>query len=157
MTACALLASGCFRYVPAQLEAVPAGDGVRVLVTQEGARELAAVSDVQGAGAPTVRGTLVGREGDDLLLSVAVAQRQDAFTGSRLNQTIRVPVGEILNAERRELDGLATAAAVGGGAAVIGAVVAFIVKPFGRDDPQNNDDPDDFLMRFNLLSIPFGR
>lgn len=150
-----LATSGCFRYVPAQLETTPAGEGVRVLVTRQGATELASVAEVD-PDVPRVDGTVVGVEEGTLLLQVPVGRRQEGFIASNLNQMVRVPTGEILSFQRRELDGFATGALLAGSAVVITAAIAFIFDPFGDSSLDPEDPPDDLLLRFGLFSIPIG-
>jgi hypothetical protein len=127
-----------------------------VLVTRDGAAELARIVTVD-RDAPLVDGTVMGMDGDQLLLSVAVGQRQEGFVSASLNQTVRVPKGEILSFQRREVDRLKTAFFVGGSVAVVTAVVALIVNPFGTTGPNPNDPPDELFFRFNVFSVRVGR
>ena len=150
-----LTTSGCFRFVPTDLETTPPGQSVRVLMTREGAAELSAVTEVN-RDAPSVVGTVMGTEGDDLMLNVSVARRQEGFIASSINQTVRVPKGEILTFERRELDGLATGAVIGLSGAITAGIIVFILDPFGTSDVPPGDDPEDLALSFELLSIPFG-
>lgn len=152
----AAVSTGCFRYVPAELETAPPGEGVRVLMTSQGAAEFSSVTG-SDAPAPLVNGTVVGVEGDDLLLSVSVGQRREGFIQSSLRQTVRVPIGEVLTFERRELDAVRTGVAVGGAAAVVAGVVVFIIKPFGQGDLGEEPPPDDLQFNLGLFSIPIGR
>ena len=156
LIALALSSQGCFRYVPAQLETTAPGEGVRVLVTRQGAAELADISDV-AADAPIVDGTVVGVEGQDLLLRVPVGRRQDGFISTNLNQTIRIPTGEIVSFRRREFDKASTGFVVGAVAGLATAVVAFIVKPRGTENTDPEDPPDDLLLDLRLFSFTIGR
>jgi hypothetical protein len=147
-----LVLPGCYSYTPTDLTAVPPGADVRLLVTRQGAFELSEVTEVD-ARVPIVHGRIVGREGDDLMLNVAVSQRQDGFHTVRLGQTIRIPLGEILSTEEKSLSpsktGLALAGAVGGAAFVIFS----IMKADGQLRDPTTDAPE-----FGLpwLTIPFG-
>ena len=156
LIALAFSSSGCFRYVPAQLETTAPGEGVRVLTTRRGAAELANILDL-GETAPIVDGTLVGVEGQELLLRVPVGRRQDGFMSSSLNQTIRIPTGEIVSFRRRKFDKVSTALVVGGGAGLVAAVVAFIVKPRGTENRDPEEPPDDLRLDLRLFSFTIGR
>ena len=149
-------ASGCFRYVPAQIETTPPGEGVRLLVTRQGAAELSSVAEVDPV-APTIDGTVLGVEGSELLLRVAVGERREGFISTDLSQTIRVPTGEIVSFQRREFDKAGTVLLVGGGAAFVTAVAVFILDPRRGAGEDTDPDPDDLGLSFSLFSIPIGR
>ncbi|MDE0259749.1 MAG: hypothetical protein OXR82_15370 [Gammaproteobacteria bacterium] len=102
---------------------------------------------------PRVRGTVVGRDAGDLLLMVEVARRQVGFQAVGLEQTLRIPEGEILATERRSLNGLATSAFVGVVAGGVAAILSFILESEGEPAPP---DPDPDLM-VPLISVPVGR
>ena len=156
LVALALSSPGCFRYVPAQLDTTAPGEGVRVLMTSRGAAELADISDVV-EDAPSVDGTVVGVEGQDLLLLIPVGQRQDGFITANLNQTIRIPTAEIVSFRTREFDKVATGLTLGAAAGLATAVVLFIIRP-NRSEIQDPDDPpDDLRLDVRLLSLPIGR
>jgi hypothetical protein len=153
-----LLLSGCFRYVPVPLEVVPDGEDVRLLVTRQGAFELSEVTNVETGAAPTLRGTVVGREPETLMVRVPVGARQEGIHTVTLGQTIRVPEGEILQVERREFDAVKTGGLVAG---VIGGSVFIIVSimdAFGGD--QTNGDPPqppESRIPVPFVRIPIGR
>lgn len=150
-------ASGCYSYTLTQPEAVAPGDGVRVLVTREGAVQLAEVTEVRWE-APVFDGMVVGLEDDEILLQVPVGQRQVGFLSSTLNQTIRVPTSEIVSFQRRSLNALATGFSIAGAVGFGTALVLYIVSEHrsGEGGPEP-PPPDDLLLRFNLFSLPFGR
>lgn len=156
LIALALSSPGCFRYVPAQLETTAPGEGVRVHTTRRGAAELADISDL-GEDAPVIDGTLVGVEGQDLLLLVPIGRRQDGFITTNLNQMIRIPTDEIVSFRRREFDKVATGFVLGGSAGLLTAIVLFIVKPRGRQNTDPEDPPDDSRVVFRLFSFSVGR
>jgi hypothetical protein len=156
LIALALSCSGCFQYVPAQPETTAPGEGVRVVTTRAGAAELADVSDLAD-GAPIIDGTLAGVEGQALLLRVPVGRRQDGFMVSAINQTIRIPTSEIVSFQRRQFDKVSTALALAAGAGLVTAVVAFIVKPSGRDETDPEEGPDDAVVDIRLFRFNIGR
>lgn len=152
----AISTTGCYRYVPAQMEATPPGTDVRVLVTRAGAREMEEAGALDPSDEPRVSGTVVGTEGDDLLVRIPIAQRQDGFIVSRIEQAVRLPMGEVVSFQRREVNALSTGLLLTGGAAALAGLVAIIANPLGGDASDPEPPPDEFFM-FELLSIPFGR
>ena len=76
----ALSLPGCFNYIPTQLEATPPGEEVRIMVTPEGVLELSEVTGVDLSN-PVVRGEILGREANEILLSVPGDNVRRASTG----------------------------------------------------------------------------
>ena len=146
--------SGCYKYIPTEAELEPPGQEIRVEVTRLGAEQMTEISD-ESMASGTITGEVVGVEDDDLLMKVAVGERQRGFQTVDLNQTIRVPLGEVLRLERRELDGTATGLVIGGVAAAGVAVVFTIMKAFGTSAPNDETPPPVEFLRFNLLSLPW--
>ena len=148
--------SGCFQYIPDDPLTLAPGSGVRVLTTRAGAAQLVDVSEIF-ADVPVINGTLIGVEGQDLLLTVPVGRRQDGFVNSQLNQTIRIPTDEIISFRRKQFDpvatGLVTAASVG----ILTAVVVFILDPKGRENNDPEEPPDDAWVEFPIFSFKIGR
>jgi len=153
----ASLASGCYRYTATDVTAAPAGQAVRILVTRQGASQLAQITPI-GAVSGTITGTMAGVEDDDLLLNVSVGERRDGFLTVDLMQTIRVPTGEILSLEKRELDKVGTGFAIAGASALAVGIVFGIIEGFGIGSPPDDGPPvDDFSFDIALLSFLFGR
>jgi hypothetical protein len=147
LAAVALL-SACFSYVPAEFEAVPAGEDIRIYLTRQGLAELGDIRDEDG---PFLKGTLLRREGDRLFVRVPVANRQVGFFTERIGQDVPVRTSEIIQLERRRLDRVGTGLLVGGTAAAAAAVVVLIIKATGREDVIEPPPPDE--LRIPLLSI----
>ena len=147
-----LLSSACYRYVPIETATAAPGEPVRVYVTEAGAEGFREVYEVDQA-LPRLRGTVVGRDAGDLLIAVQVAQRQVGFQAVGLDQTLRIPEGEILATERRSLNGLATSAFVGVVAGGVAAILSFILESEGEPLPP---EPEVDLM-VPLISVPVGR
>lgn len=146
-----LLFPACYRYAPIETAAAAPGEPVRVYITQDGADGFREVYEVDSA-VPNVRGTVVGRDAGDLLLAVEVARRQVGFQAVGLEQTLRIPESEILAAERRSLNALATSAFVGVVAGGVAAILTFILESEGEPAAP---DPDPDLM-VPLISVPVG-
>ena len=147
-----LLSSACYRYAPIETAAAAPGEPVRIYITQDGADGFREVYEVDEA-VPNLRGTIVGRDGGDLLLAVEVARRQVGFRAVGLEQTLRIPEGEILATERRSLNALATSAFVGVVAGGVAAILTLILESEGEP---GQPDPDPDLM-VPLISVPVGR
>lgn len=144
--------TGCYRYVPAQIEATPPGTDVQLLITRNGARQAQEAGVLGVDDEPRVRGTVVGVENEDLLVRVPVAQRQDGFIVNRIDQSIGFPIGEVVSFQRREINALATGLVVGGAAVGVGVLVALLGEALQGGSGDNDPGPDEFF----LLSIPFG-
>ena len=150
--AAVLVGSACYRYVPIETAAVAPGEPVRVYVTQAAAEAFREVYEVDGA-VPSVRGTIMGRDGGDLLLAVEVAQRQVGFRAVGLEQNLRIRESEIIATERRSLNTLATSAFVGVVAGGVVAILTFILQSEG--DPEAPDPEEDLMVP--LIRVPLGR
>jgi len=149
-----LMSTGCYKYIPTEAGLVPEGDDVRVLVTRLGAEQFSQVAP-EGLRSGVITGTMMGIEDDDIVMSVPVGERREGFMVSSLTQTIRVPIGEVLDVDRREFDGLATGAIVGVAAAGVATIIFGIIQAFGTGDPGDEGDPPvDFT--FGLFSLPIG-
>ncbi|MGY8779680.1 MAG: hypothetical protein ACKVIN_16370 [Longimicrobiales bacterium] len=151
-----LTTSGCYRYVPAQAEAIPPGTGVRVLITRAGAEELKTVTAIDN-DVPLVDGTVAGIERDALLMSVPVGVRSEGFVTSAIEQVVRVPLGEIVSLQRRELNSLATGLTITGGVALMAGIVAIIVKPLLGEQQDPATPPDELSLSINIFSVMIGR
>tara|TARA_B110000116_G_scaffold223548_1_gene202788 strand:+ start:116 stop:619 length:504 start_codon:yes stop_codon:yes gene_type:complete len=151
-----LTTSGCYRYVPAQAEAIPPGAGVRVLITRAGAEELRTVTAIDNE-VPLVDGTVAGIESDALLMSVPVGVRSEGFVTSAIGQVVRVPLGDIISLQRRELNSLATGLTIAGGVALMAGIVAIIVKPVMGEQRDPPFDPVDVSLSINIFSVLSGR
>ena len=157
LMAALLFSSGCFSYTMIPLELAPEGQDVRVLVTREGAAELAEVTEVEGQ-VPSVNGTIISKEDREILLRVPVAQRRDGFHLASLDQTIRVPTGEILQVERRDFDTGRTLLLGAGAAAGAAFIIISIMEAFGGDTaPGEGPSPEETRIPAPLISIPIGR
>jgi hypothetical protein len=96
-------------------------------------------------------GRIVGLEADSVVLRVPVS-RAAGYGMQELRQDLRIPRGEIVDVERREVSAARTGltiAAAGGAAA---ALVILIIDASGSVDTDPGEGPDQ--MRFPVLSIP---
>jgi hypothetical protein len=129
IVAIALVASGCFRYVPAELGTLPAGNEVRLELTRVGFAQLPELPNVAG---PDLNGTLVRVEPDRLFLRVPVNVRLDGLVTQTVQQELAIPAGDIVQMEHRVLSRGRTALSVGAGLATLGVI--FLSFHDGGDD-----------------------
>ncbi len=139
----------CFRYVPAEFAAVPPGESVRVYLTRQGMAEVREVSNADG---PFVTGTLLRLDADNLFVRVPVSTRQVGFFTERLGQELALRTSEIVQLERRQLDGVGTGLLVAGTAAAAAGIVLLIIEAVSSDNPIEPPPPDE--IRIPLLSFP---
>ena len=140
----------CFKYLPAEFDAVPPGQSVRVYLTRQG---MAAVGDAidQDAG-PFLNGTLQRRDGDRIFVRVPVARRQVGFFAETIGQDIEIRTSDIVQLEHRRLDRVGTGLLVAGTAASAAAVIFLIIDAGGRQDP--DDPPIPERRRIPIFSLP---
>jgi hypothetical protein len=152
----ALLASvlslgGCFAYIPADIDAVPDGQNVRVYLTRQGMVSLPELPDLNE---PYLRGMLSRRADDGFYLRVPVATRQEGFHQSEIGQDVWIPAGEIVQFERREFNRTGTGFLIAGTAGLAGAVVFLIIKDHLNSNPGEGCTVNCEEFRVPLLSIP---
>jgi hypothetical protein len=127
--AAALVGSGCFSYVPAPLDTVPPGGEVRVHLTRDGvAADLARVA---GEESPSVDGTLVRGDRDQLVVRVPVAVQATGILTRSLGQDVTIPATRITQLERRQLNRPRSVLAAAAG----GAALAAVLFSFGQGVP----------------------
>jgi hypothetical protein len=136
-----VLCSGCFSYVQAPVESVPAGQDVRVYLTREGIAEL---RDVAESDRPFVSGRLVRREEQRLLVSVPIARQQTGFYSKPIGQEVSIPTLEIVQLERRKLNRAGTGLLVAGTAAATAVVIYTIIEAGRPPDPNGPPGPEEF-------------
>ena len=93
-----------------------------------------------------------------MLLRVPVGQRRDGFHTVSLDQTIRVPVAEILQMERRELDVTKTSFLVAGALGGSAFIIFSIMNAFGESDARDpGGNPQENRIPIPVISVPIGR
>ena len=146
-------ASGCYRYVPTDFLTAPVGQDVRLVVIPDQIEDLAEIGR-QDDAIPVVEGTVVGRDGQDLLVRVPIARRQDGFQTQVLGQSIRVPASAIVRAELKLLDKGKTVGATALGLAGLAGLVFAGLEVRGEETPFPDDDPPE--LRLTIFSLPIG-
>ena len=146
--------SGCHTYLPSSFVTAPVGEDVRLVIDPDLVSDLTEVAELDGGPVPMLRGTLVGRDGDHMLVRVSVAQRQEGFQVRSLDQAIRVPEEAVISTEIRVLDQKKTLGLVAGGTIGAGVLILLGVEAIGKEVKLPSDDPPEFGRV--LLSIPIG-
>jgi len=146
-------APGCYRYVPTDFLTVPVGQDVRLVVIPDQIDDLAEIR-TQDDAIPVVAGTVLGRDGQDLLVLVPIARRQEGFQTRVLSQSIRVPATAIVRAELKLLDKGKTVGAMALGLAGLAGLVFAGLEVRGGETPQPDDDPPE--LRLTIFSLPIG-
>ena len=152
-------ATGCFSYVPTELGVVPPGESVRLYLTRAG---LDAVNEggieeaLSTVSEPVLSGEFVRRSEGDLFLRVPTVRRQIGFHSAQLGQDVRVPAGEIVQIERRQLNKAGTGLLIGSTAAAITGLVVFILNDARQPDtPTPPFDPVEDRRR-RVFTLRFG-
>ena len=143
------ISTACYSYMPAQVETVPAGQNVRMMVTREGRLDLPETIEPEGA---FIAGKLIRREADHLLVSIPIAQRQQGFYVSQIAQDVSVRTSEVVQIELRKVDTVKTGLFVIGTAAAAIGIVYAIIEAGSRSSDDGIPPVDEF--RIPVLSIP---
>jgi hypothetical protein len=130
----AFLSSGCFTYVPAELETLAPEGEARLELTRTGFAQLPEIPNHPG---PDIAGTVVRRDGAQLLFRVPVNIRSNGMVTGTIEQDLTIPAADILRIERREFSRRRTAVVVLGG---IGALIG-VSQAFGTGGPPVGEDP----------------
>jgi hypothetical protein len=121
----AVTGTGCYSYIPSEPAAVPPGERVRVYVTREA---LVRLGDIPVNGGAVLNGTLVRAEPANLVVRLPVATRQTGFNMEVLGQDVFIPNDQVLQLERREMNGPLTALLTVAGTAAIAGLVVMIIS-----------------------------
>ena len=151
-----LFGSGCYRYIPTRLDVTPPGESLRLTVTRAGAVELNDITELTTA-APILNGDLVRVDESVVLLLVPLEERRMGIHTEALAQTIRIPLGEVLTIERRELDPVRTGLLVSGTVAGAASVIFLILDASGWLTPIDGEGPiEEAMSKLFSFSVPIG-
>lgn len=143
--------SGCFAYVPAERQSVPEGEEVRVYVTRSVLDDLPA--QVPADDGAVLAGRLVQRDEQGLTLRVPVRGRQEGFRRMEIGQNVRVPAGDVVEIQRRELDVLNTGFLLAAAAGAATGAVLMIMDASGSPPEDPGTPPE--LIGVPVFSVPF--
>lgn len=146
-----LNASGCFKYIPTELEALPPEQNVRVYVSRSVVENLQEVTEFDE---PIVRGRFVRHDEDEIFLWVPVGARQVGFHNTQLGQDVRIPLDGVVQLERREVDRLGTGALVAGGIGTAAVVLFVIMEAWGDLSAEEQCDGCDIELLTPRFTLP---
>lgn len=149
LSAALVSASACYNYVPTEVGVVSPGEDVRLRVSREGGEELARTIESNEIQLE-VSGQFEGLERGSVLLRIPVVRDP---TGLRpaIQQVVRLPEGDVLTVDRRELSVGKTAAVVAVGAGAVGFLLTQVFEVFDDTDPDGDDPQVSLIPLFNLL------
>jgi hypothetical protein len=143
-----VMGAGCFKYIPAELDALPPGENVRVYVTRN---VVTSIEEVMRTNDPVLSGQIVRRQNDNLFLRVPTAVRTEGFHSVPIGQDVSIPVGDIIQIERRQIDRIGTGALLAGTLGAAGMVIFVIMESFG--EPEFTEDCEDCVDLMSPLRI----
>jgi hypothetical protein len=142
--------TGCFRYTPLQVDAVPEGENVRVYVNRS---VVESIGEVRTSTEPILRGRVTRREPETLFIRIPIGVRQEGFHSAEIGQDVSIPMRDIIAIERRRLDRIGTGALVAGTAGAAAVVLFVIMEAFGeRETEEVCEDCVELLSP--IISIP---
>jgi hypothetical protein len=145
-----LISAGCYSYVPTSLDAVRAGDEVRMRISGAEADRLEAL---RFTDARALEGEIASIVPNRVYIDAIIRVVDPLGITSTHTQRLDIPLSEVQSLEYRRLDALKSAAAVGGTAFVLGAAAyAVLVLDLGRTN--DFEDPE---LRAPTLRIPLLR
>ena len=144
--------SGCFSYVPAEIETVPVGARVRALLTPAGQERL---RTIVGFERDAITGKVVQKQANSVRFSVRSVRGSESGTGSDLVQHIDVPHQDVARTDLKKIDGLKTGAVI---AAVSGLFSYVAIRAAGGETimggTPGTSGPDESI-RFPFLMLRF--
>jgi hypothetical protein len=141
--------TGCYKYLPSQTDPAPAsGENLRLVVTRDGAADLAAITDLTSS-IPRIEGRLESQDNGSFMIRVPQGGIENGVF-SDIGQLVRVPTNQILSVEIRKLDPVMTGLFV----SAVGAGSTFLLLKIidSVASGANRDNPDPVLQ----MRIPFG-
>ncbi|HEX9581820.1 MAG TPA: hypothetical protein VF970_12010 [Gemmatimonadales bacterium] len=109
--------SGCYRFEPVTLDAVPQGSTIRAVLSPAASERLRERHRVQNGGA--LSGTLLAANAQDLSLWVASVPLSPEFGAKTLYQQVDIAKADVWRVDLRRLDAGKTGFALVGGAAAL--------------------------------------
>jgi hypothetical protein len=146
---------GCYRYVPAEMGAVPPGADVRAQLTGDG---IEAMRGTFGPGVTEVEGGLASWDESGIGVMTETFIQRAGFPATNMTETIQLLPHHVSLVEIRELDGKRTA---GFSIAVLGAMAGALWagQTFGGGSDNNEGDgggPDPDAAIIFKIPIRFG-
>jgi hypothetical protein len=104
---------------------------VRVYVTRS---VVTSIEEVLRTNDPVLNGQVVRRQDDNLFLRVNTAVRNEGFHSVPIGQDLAIPVRDIIQVERRQIDRIGTGALVAGTIGAAGVVIFMIMEAIGEQE-----------------------
>lgn len=140
------LLGGCFAYVPTELDRIPDGEAVRVLLSRDAALRLTdqGAEELVSLDRPTLAGALRRRADGGLALRVPVRGGSVDGPARPIVQELLLERADVLSVEQRRLDRtrttFASAAAVGAATAAVVLIVGGSEGQLDRSNPGGSSD-----------------
>jgi hypothetical protein len=141
--------SGCYSWIPVELDAAPAGPELRVFMSR---RALADVPEGIPMSATYLTGRLSRQTQDSILIQVAVSRLVDAPGAMDLRQNVFLPKNEIVDVQYRLLNRAKTIMALVGSASLATGLLTVVISSGGNADDQTPDFGD--RIRIPLVAFP---
>jgi hypothetical protein len=145
---------GCYHYTPIQLEEVRPTQEVRARVSLEQAERLEEILP-PGRDPRILEGRVVGLQSQALLLDVAVASAVQGVRVESFRQRVDLPLSQLLEVERKELDRWRTGLLLAGAAVVLGSILfVTVIDPGGDRSPTDPGAPENRIPLPRPLTFP---
>jgi hypothetical protein len=146
------VSGACYQYAPYSPQEVVPGQVVRLRLSPEEASKYA---DLRLRNPRLLDGTVVDRSGSELMLDASMSVGEPGANVRVLTQRVSVPVTGVLDVELKQLDRGRTSFLIGGGAIVLGVIVAKGVKGSGSDQGPGTENPEARRVPFWQLRLSF--
>lgn len=146
-------AGACYRYVPSETGAIPAGTEVRARLTDEGRAE---ARQYYGPDVTSVTGSLVRWDGEGIGLLTEMTLSRAGFPATVMTDTIRFLPQHLSGVDVKELDGKRTVyMGMGIVAGMATVLIASNVFGGGKEEGPGEGSGEEPEAALILFSIPF--
>ncbi len=131
LAALAILFTGCLAYIPTELETVPAGADVRIILTPARMAEIRELDDgglPTTAGSTVVNGTFVRRDDAGFGIRIPIASRDVGFLRSRIARELTFSPSDVLQVHLRKVDRGKSAVAIAAGTGLLTFLVVAMLS-----------------------------
>jgi hypothetical protein len=147
VTCTVLLSAGCYSYVPASLPEVQPGSSVRIRISGSEADRL---ESIRFTDSRLLEGSIASMTEQQVYIDAIIRTVDAHGRTAQHTQRLNIAPQEIQAVQYRRLDGVKTAAAVGGVAFVLGSAAWIVLfGDLGRID--EFEPPGDFRLRLPLV------
>lgn len=143
------LSAGCYSYSTVEPATQPPGSTVRVRLTAPSAARIA--PSLGNGSARVLTGQVVSAAPGALTIEVPTVPMGTATAQQGLFQRVTLAPADILETERRTLDGRRTGLLIGGAVAVAATAVVLVINGQSSGSSATNEPPPNFLRRPIIL------